>query len=218
MLKFQLDTLEGVDENLQSLYTEKDGKFTLNVTGTPQDQSGDVENLKAALDKERGVSKGYKSEIDKNNLKQAEGAGDIESIKKQMADMHKAELAERDAKLNTTNAQLRTLTIDNVITSAVAKEGGITDLLKPYIAGRTQLNETGGVEVLNDSGDVMVDKEGNNVSINSFVTSLKENSSFAGAFKGTTHSGGGTTPSEGVGASAEKSSFDKIKSGLSKLK
>ena len=34
-LKFQLDTLEGVDESVQSMYVEKDGKFVLNIEGLP---------------------------------------------------------------------------------------------------------------------------------------------------------------------------------------
>lgn len=217
MLDFKRTDLDGLDENLQSLYTEKDGVFVLNVNGTPEDKTKDVEALKAALDKERGLSKTFKAELDKTAMKHAEGSGDIESIKKQMAEMHKAELEELSSKLNSTGEQLKTLTIDNVITSAIAKEGGISEVLKPYISGRTRLAENGQVEVLNDKGEVMVDKQGNNVGISTFVSSLKEDATFAGVFKGTTHSGGGTTPSEGVGASKEKSSFDKIRDGLANL-
>ena len=102
-----------------------------------------------------------------------------------------------------------------MITSAVAKEGGITEVLKPYVAGRTRLGESGSVEVLNENGQVMVDKSGNNVSIDSFVSSLKENAAFAGVFKGTTHSGGGSTQSDGsVGSKAEKTTDQKVRDGL----
>jgi hypothetical protein len=38
MLKFQLDTLEGVDEAVRALYTEKDGKFVLGIEGLPQQE------------------------------------------------------------------------------------------------------------------------------------------------------------------------------------
>ena len=220
MLKFQLDTLDGVDENIQALYVEKDGKYNLSVDGAPQDMSESVAKLTKALESERGVSKSYKADIDKANMAKAEGSGDVESIKKQMNELHAVEIAGFNDKLASTSAQLRTLTIDNVITSAVAKEGGITEVLKPYVAGRTRLNESGQVEVLSENGkDVMVDKNGDNVSISSFVSSLKENSAFAGVFKGTTHSGGGTTQSDGsVGHKADKTTDQKVRDGLAAMR
>jgi hypothetical protein len=45
MLKFQLDTLEGVDEAVRALYTEKDGKFVLGIEGLSQQE--DVSGLNA---------------------------------------------------------------------------------------------------------------------------------------------------------------------------
>lgn len=44
-LKFQLDNLEGVDESIQALYVEKEGKFVLGIDGLPQQE--DVTGLKA---------------------------------------------------------------------------------------------------------------------------------------------------------------------------
>ncbi|NNG62537.1 hypothetical protein HKD51_13290, partial [Pseudomonas fragi] len=46
-LKFQLDTLEGVDETTQGMYVEKDGKFVLNIEGLPQPE--DVSGLKSKV-------------------------------------------------------------------------------------------------------------------------------------------------------------------------
>ena len=47
-LKLTLDSLDGVDEAIKSLYVEQDGKFKLAVDGL-EDTSG----LKSALEKER---------------------------------------------------------------------------------------------------------------------------------------------------------------------
>ena len=35
-LKYQLDTLDGLDDSVKSLYTEKEGKFVLGIEGLPQ--------------------------------------------------------------------------------------------------------------------------------------------------------------------------------------
>lgn len=35
-LKYQLDSLDGLDDGVKALYTEVDGKFTLGVEGIPQ--------------------------------------------------------------------------------------------------------------------------------------------------------------------------------------
>lgn len=54
-LKFQLDSLEGVDEAIQSLYVEKDGKFVLGIDGLPQQE--DVTGLKAKVEELLGEKK-----------------------------------------------------------------------------------------------------------------------------------------------------------------
>lgn len=43
-LQYQIDTLDGLDENIAALYTEKDGKFTLDVQGheKPDNKDKDV--------------------------------------------------------------------------------------------------------------------------------------------------------------------------------
>jgi hypothetical protein len=41
-LQYELENLDGVDENLKSLYIEKDGKFTLDVTGHEKPDNKDM--------------------------------------------------------------------------------------------------------------------------------------------------------------------------------
>ncbi|UMZ15430.1 hypothetical protein I9018_10680 [Pseudomonas sp. MPFS] len=47
MLKFQLDTLEGVDESVRAFYTEKEGKYVIGIEGLPQPE--DVTGLKSKV-------------------------------------------------------------------------------------------------------------------------------------------------------------------------
>lgn len=75
-LKFQIDTLDGLDESIAGLYTEKDGKFVLDVSGlpeppsapsapstTPGDGGADVGGLKSALKKEREARRAIEKQI-----------------------------------------------------------------------------------------------------------------------------------------------------------
>lgn len=56
MLKYQLDTLDGVDSSLHSLYTQTEAGYTLNIEGLD-----DGKELKTALQKERENSKAAES-------------------------------------------------------------------------------------------------------------------------------------------------------------
>ncbi len=53
-LQYQLDSLEGLDENISKLYIEKDGKFILDVTGHEKPETKGDRNLipKSRLDQE----------------------------------------------------------------------------------------------------------------------------------------------------------------------
>ncbi len=64
MLNFSIDSLDSVDESLHEFYKETDdGSFTLQVTGAPTDQSGDVVRLKGSLEKERLAHKETKAKL-----------------------------------------------------------------------------------------------------------------------------------------------------------
>jgi hypothetical protein len=53
-LKYQLDSLEGLDEHIAKLYKEEDGKFILDVTGHEKPEDKDKGNMvpKTRLDQE----------------------------------------------------------------------------------------------------------------------------------------------------------------------
>jgi hypothetical protein len=64
MINFSIDSLDSVDETLHQYYKETDdGSFTLQVSGTPTDQSGDVVRLKGSLEKERLAHKDTKTKL-----------------------------------------------------------------------------------------------------------------------------------------------------------
>lgn len=63
-LKFKVENLNDVAEELKKLYTERDGAFYLDVEGMPSGKTDeDVKKLKNALEKERNDHKATKEEI-----------------------------------------------------------------------------------------------------------------------------------------------------------
>lgn len=60
-LKYQVDSLEGLDETVHSLYKEEGGKYTLDVEGVKP--VAEVEKVQKALDAERKVSKQFKDQF-----------------------------------------------------------------------------------------------------------------------------------------------------------
>ena len=104
MLKYQLDSLEGLDEGARAFYEEKEGKFQLKVDGIPQGE--DVTGLKAKIDELLGEKK---TEAEKRKQaedvarKAAEEAarknGDVEALEKSWQE----KLSKREQELLGTN-------------------------------------------------------------------------------------------------------------------
>lgn len=219
MLKAFVDSLDGLDDSVKGFYEEKDGKYRLKVEGLD-----DGSQLKEALQKERENSKKLEADISamrakqkQDEMKKAEGNNDIEAIKKQMKEAHDEETAGLRNEISGLKANLSQTQIDNVAIDAISKENGISDLLMPFVKNRTRLSEDGKVEVLDDKGQLMVNKDGENLGVIDLVKNLKSDPKYAGAFQGSAHSGGGMPSGEAAGSGAqEKTSLEKIQSGLQK--
>uniref|UniRef100_UPI003F58F74D hypothetical protein n=1 Tax=Pseudomonas purpurea TaxID=3136737 RepID=UPI003F58F74D len=87
MLKFQLDSLDGVDEPVRALYTEKDGKFVLDIEGLPQpeDVSGLKNQLQTLLDETKEAKRQKKEAEDAAQLEREEAlrkSGNVEELEK----------------------------------------------------------------------------------------------------------------------------------------
>jgi len=60
-LQYTVDSLQGLDEHIQALYIEKDGKFTLDVTGHEKPENKDLipkSRLDQEIDKRKEAEKG----------------------------------------------------------------------------------------------------------------------------------------------------------------
>ncbi len=86
-LKYQLDNLDGLDDSMRTLYTEKDGKFVLGIEGLPQpeDVSGLKSKVQELLDEKKAADKARKDAEDQARLEREENArksGNVEELEK----------------------------------------------------------------------------------------------------------------------------------------
>ena len=113
MLKFELDTLDGVDESLAALYEQKGEKFRLKVEGIdPADE------LKEALRKEREDRKAAKERADalerearERQDEDARKRGDSEALEKSWQEKLARKESELGEKLKERDARLQDLTV-----------------------------------------------------------------------------------------------------------
>ena len=103
---------------------------------------------------------------------------------------------------------------------AIAAESGIPDLLLPMLRAQVRVVQEGdtfAAQVHDQDGSPRL-AAGKPMTPRQLVASLKAESKFGGAFKASRASGSGATSSGQRPNTGEKSSFDKIKSGLAELK
>jgi len=146
MLKFQVDTLEGLDESVQKMYVEKDGKFTLAIDGLPKTE--DVAGLKAKVDElltEAKNAKADKKKAEDAARKAADEAaiksGDVDAITASWQKKYDKDVA--DAKAQADEA-LRMLRVEKVHSQAVQLATtlalpGSADVLLPHIESRLSM-------------------------------------------------------------------------------
>ncbi len=147
MLKYQLDSLEGLDEGARAFYEEKEGKFQLKVDGIPQGE--DVTGLKAKLEELLGESKAAKAkarEAEESAKKAAEERarkeGDIEALesswREKLTKREQELLSEREGLAG----QIKELTVGRAATDLAAELAvqGSAKALLPHLQARLSMD------------------------------------------------------------------------------
>lgn len=135
-----LESLDGVDDTIQALYKEVDGRFILQISGV--NQHPEVKNLKSAYEKTKASLKEAKDalqpyegmdldEIAALREKAASGGKPdpeaMEQLRKQIADAARKEyegtLTKRDAELLSVRSLLERRVIDGDLVAALEKVG-----------------------------------------------------------------------------------------------
>lgn len=214
MLKFQLDTLDGVDEAVRPLYTEKDGKFVLGIEGLPQQE--DVSGLKAKVDEllgeKKAAEKARKEAEETARAEREEAArksGNVEELEKSWSEKYNRLQAELSGQLEQERTglqgQIRDLTVGRTATdiaAALAIPGSAKALL-PHIERRLSVELRDGkptVVVLDQNGKLSA------ASLDELKAEFTKDTAFAPLIAGSKASGGGAPGAGGGGGAALKRS------------
>jgi len=211
MLKFQLDSLDGVDESVRALYTEKDGKFVLGIEGLPEveDVSGLKSQLQTLLD-ETKEAKRLKREAEEQAQRDREEvarkSGNVEEIEKSWSEKFNRREAELNGLLEqergSLGGQIRDLTVGRTATdiaSALAVPGSAKALL-PHIERRLSVEQRDGKPVV-----VVLDQQGklSAATLDELKAEIANDTAFAPLIAGSKASGGGAAGAGNGGGAAK---------------
>ena len=214
MLKYQIDSLDGLDDSTRALYTEKDGKFVLGVDGLPQGE--DVTGLKnklAELLSEKKEAEQKRKDAEETARKEREEAlrksGNVEELEKSWSEKYtrrEMELSQQlETERTTLSAQIRDLTVGRMATDLAAELAvqGSAKALLPHLERRL------GVETRDGKPTVVVLGQDGKLSAATVDELKKEFASdpvFAPLIAGSKASGGGAGGAGKGGGAAQKRS------------
>lgn len=215
-LKYEIDSVDGLDENISSLYDKTEsGKYRLKVEGI-EDTSGlkrKVDELlaekKSAAQKAREAEESARQAVEEAARK----SGDVEALDKSWSKKHADTLAAKDAELSGLRGTLNTLLVDNVATQMandLAVKGSAA-LLMPHIKGRLS------VEIRDGQPKTVVtgpDGKPSALTLDELKAEFASNPAFAPVIAGSKATGGGASGGNGSGGGAVKtvtrSQFDQM--------
>ncbi|WP_430444823.1 MAG: hypothetical protein ACQZ2J_27505 [Pseudomonas piscis] len=219
MLKFQLDTLEGVDESVRAFYTEKDGKYVLGIEGLPQPE--DVTGLKSKVEE---LLAEKKAEADKRKAAEEQArlereealrkSGNVEELEKSWSEKYSRREAELNGQLeserNTLQGQIRDLTVGRTATeiaTTLAIPGSAKALL-PHIERRLSVEQRDGkptVVVLDQAGKLSA------TTLEELKSEFTKDPAFGPLIAGSKASGGGAGGAgNGGGAALKRSEMSSV--------
>jgi hypothetical protein len=210
-LKYQLDTLDGLDDSVKSLYTEKEGKFVLGIEGLPQpeDVSGLKSKVEELLGEKKAAEKARKDAEEQARLEREEAArksGNVEELEKSWSEKYNRREAELNGMLEQErgmlSTQIRDLTVGRTATdiaSALAIPGSAKALL-PHIERRLSVEQRDGKPVV-----VVLDQQGklSAATLDELKAEFANDTAFAPLIAGSKASGGGASGAGGSGGAAK---------------
>jgi hypothetical protein len=214
------ENLDGLTEDEKKHYTEKEGKFCLDVITVNGTSLEDVTGLKKTLEKirtnERDLTKKLEAlqtkfkDIDPEEARNALGKIDeiknwdgdrkiteaVEATKRELAKQHTKIKEQLEEDLTDAQEQLTDALVNTKIVEALQKEQGNIDLLLPHVKRFVRMvrNSEGRFypEVISENGDPRVgDSDGSPMTVHQLVLEMKTQKTFAAAFPGANATGSG---------------------------
>jgi len=222
-----------LSENEQQHYTEREGKFYLDVTTVNGMALEDVTALKTTVGKLRANEKKLQTDltviqekyedIDPDEAKEAikkydevkNWDGDqkvkeaVDASKRELVKAHKRQVEQLESELADSQEQLTDAIVDTKVVEALQKEEGNVELLLPHVKKHVRMakNSTGKwiPEVINDANEPRVgDSDGNPMTIIQYIQEIKTQKTFAACFPGANSTGSGGSDSSNDGKPKKK--------------
>ena len=221
-LKYKLDTLDGLDDGVKSMYSKQGDGYVLAVDGLPS--SDDTAGLKAKVDqllaeKKTEQEKRQNAEADarKSAEDKARKDGDIEALEKSWSDKFNSRESELTGQIDAMKGSVNAMTVDSVAVRLATELAlpGSADLLIPHIKSRLGSEAKDGQYVT-----VVKDKDGrpSALTVDDLKAELSSNAAFAPVLVGSKASGGGAEGQKTGGGARESDYFDKKSPNYSKTK
>jgi len=203
-LKYQLDSLEGLEPAVAAMYEEKDGKFVLKVEGIPQpeDTTG-LRNKVEELLREKKDEKSRREQAEEAARIAAEEAarknGDTEALDRSWNEKYSKALGEKDQTLTALQAQVHALTVGATaarLAGELAVQGS-SAVLQRLIEPRLSMDMRDGKPVV-----VVLDNEGRPTALtpDELKNEIISDAALAPLVAGSKATGGGAAGSKGGGA------------------
>ncbi len=203
-LKYQLDSLEGLEPAVAAMYEEKDGKFVLKIEGIPQpeDTTG-LRNKVEELLREKKDEKARREQAEEAARIAAEEAarknGDTEALDRSWNEKYTKALGEKDQTLTALQAQVHALTVGATaarLAGELAVQGS-SAVLQRLIEPRLSMDMRDGKPVV-----VVLDNEGRPTALtpDELKNEIISDAALAPLVAGSKATGGGAAGSKGGGA------------------
>lgn len=195
-LKYELDTLDGVDESVAALYEQKGDRFQLKVEGV-EDVTGLKSKIAELLDEKKAAQKRAEQEAEARAQAAAEAAakaGDVDALTKSWQEKltkREAELAEQ---IKQRDARLQDLTVGATARdiASIALKG--SEAVVARLARERLRYEDGKVIVLDNEGKPSA------LTPDELKDELSRDPALAPLIQGSRASGGGASGLKGGGA------------------
>ncbi|RKZ45102.1 MAG: hypothetical protein DRQ58_10795 [Gammaproteobacteria bacterium] len=205
-MKYQLDSIDDLDESQKGLYEKIGDAYVLKIEGL--DDLGlkieNVDGLKTAMQHERDQAKSAKSALQKlkketekkdaeTAAKEAEASGDIEKIKENIRGVFQKDIETLDQIISKQSKKLSQLLIRdeaNRLAHEIAVDTDAVEILAEHINNRLTIEEKDGDYVTVVIGD---DGKPSGLSMKEYQSSLQTNKSLARLLKSSNGTGSGAS-------------------------
>lgn len=211
-LKSILESLDGLSEDVKKEYTEKDGKFYLDIEGL--DEHPGVGALKRAKDHEKTLRQKAEGKVTELENTLTEKETEIEGLRtgavpkddvNALKTSYETKLSTKEAEFNERFGKLNSLVekhmLDGKALEMATAISTVPALLVPHIRGRLKLEEVNGelsISVLDSAGKPSA------ASLDDLSKELLSNKNFAPILIGSKASGGGASGGSGGGGASKK--------------